>query len=109
MLVAENNMIVLKENQIVFHHSVYVLLCDKVEVKMKMNEKRRAIFFAVSNDERRENLAFSNFVFSLCKVCMQQKAKGKDGKEVELSSIYDVEEFVRHDMIVEDNIRESVF
>ncbi|MBQ2886722.1 MAG: hypothetical protein IJE43_23645 [Alphaproteobacteria bacterium] len=76
---------------------------------MKINKKRRAIFFAVSNDERRENLAFSNFVFSLCKVCMQQKAKGKDGKEVELSSIYDVDEFVRHDMIVEDNIRESVF
>lgn len=65
-------------------------------------ENRKAIFYAVSNDAGPGNLAYSNFVYSLCKVILNDPAN-------KLTKLYNIDEFVRHDMIIADNVRDSVF
>lgn len=62
-----------------------------------MNDNRKAFFLGVSNDER-NNMAYSNFIYSICYYCLKQAYP-----------LYDIDEFNRHDMIIVDNIKESVY
>lgn len=62
-----------------------------------MEEKRNAFFLGVSNKER-NNIAYSNFVYSLVYYCLRQ-----------VNTTYDYNDFNRHDMIIDDNTRYSVY
>lgn len=63
---------------------------------MSNDKKKKCFFCAVTN---KEGIAYSNFVYSLCAYVIKERC----------SEYYDVDEFVRHDMLTVDNIKNSVY
>ena len=66
---------------------------------MENKELKKVFFLGVSNEERhRYNLAYSNFIYSLCYYCISK-----------MQDKFDLISFNRHDMVDSSNIRNSVF
>lgn len=64
---------------------------------MEDKKLKKVFFLGVSNEER-NNIAYSNFAFSLCYFCLTH-----------LNESFDVSGFNRHDMMPTDNLRDSIF
>lgn len=71
---------------------------------MENKEKlKKAFFFAVSNnpninEDCKKNFEYSNFVYTLCLNSLKK-----------LSDEYEIDSFMRHDMLTVDNIRDNVY
>lgn len=62
------------------------------------NERLKKVFFLGVSNEERNNIAYSNFIYSLCYYCLSK-----------MDNQFDVRVFNRHDMLNKNNIKNSVF
>ena len=66
-----------------------------------VTKKKKAFFIAVTGGDRTKNRAYSNFMYLLCQKIMSESP--------EICELYDVDKFVRHDMLPSGHLYDSVF